>query len=69
MKKYKSVLAILVCICICIGFLGAMPVSAAQYDNSPLQNVYHKLNVDKKLTVGYIGGSVTKYKRDMSKIC
>ena len=30
-----------------------------EYESSPLQNTYHRLKVDKKLNVAYLGGSVT----------
>lgn len=59
MKKFRIIPILLICVILCVGLFSPLSASAANFDSSPLQNVYHRLTVDQELTIGYIGGSIT----------
>ena len=59
--KFKRILSVILSVMM-LSSMASFTVSAqesAEYDEIYLQNVYTKLVRDKKLTIGYIGGSVT----------
>ncbi|MBO4216509.1 MAG: SGNH/GDSL hydrolase family protein, partial [Clostridia bacterium] len=58
MRKNRIVSAILALL-MTLSCVAALVLPTAAYDEIYLQNSYHKLTVDKKLTVAYFGGSVT----------
>ncbi len=59
MRTKRLISVILVCVMLYTALGTGVLTSAASYDSSPLQNVYHRLTADEELTIGYIGGSVT----------